>query len=88
MPNAVWIYLAAVNLLALFLTVWDKRQARRHAWRVPERTLFLVALLGGAPLMLAGMCAVRHKTRKAKFMLGLPLIFLLQAAAAYCIFFR
>ena len=88
MPQGVWIYLAAINLIAFILTVSDKRRARRGAWRVPERTLFSVAALGGAPLMLVGMLAVRHKTKKAKFMLGLPLMCLLQTAAVTCIFFR
>lgn len=88
MPQGVWIYLAAVNLAALVLTVSDKRRARRGAWRIPERTLFSVAALGGAPLMLVGMLSVRHKTRKARFMLGLPLMCLLQTVAVICIFFR
>ena len=65
----VAIYLTAVNLLAVVLTVADKRRAARHEWRVPEKVLFLVALLGGSVL---------HK----RFMWGLPAIFLLQLALA------
>ena len=74
-------YLAAVNLLSLILTVADKRRARRRAWRVPEATLLLFAALGGSPAMLVTMLVIRHKTRKPKFMVGIPCILVLQTAA-------
>ena len=76
----IWLYFIAVNLLACAVTVWDKRCARRGARRVPEARLWLIAALGGAPMMLFTMCRVRHKTRHASFMWGLPALMLLQAA--------
>lgn len=79
MPWYGW-YLIGISFLACVLTAWDKRCARRGRWRVPERTLFTVAALGGAVAMLLTMCAVRHKTRHRRFMWGLPLIIAAQAA--------
>ncbi len=81
MPLIGW-YLVGVSLLACALTVWDKHCARRGRWRTPEKTLFSVALLGGALAMLVTMRVVRHKTRHRRFMWGLPLVVLAQLAAA------
>ena len=88
MPRGILLYLAVINAAAFLLTVSDKRRAKRRARRVPERTLFWTAALGGTPLTRITMLAIRHKTRKARFMVGLPLLLLLQIAAAYGIFFR
>lgn len=74
----VWIYLAAISLIAFFLTLHDKRAAKKHRWRVKERTLLLVAALGGSVSMLLTMLAIRHKTKHAKFMVGIPAMILVQ----------
>ena len=66
---SVW-YLA-VNLIAFALFAGDKRRAVRHAWRI--RTLLLSAFAGGATGALAAMLLYRHKTRKAKFLILVPL---------------
>ena len=75
-------YLALISLLAAALTVHDKRAAQRHQWRVRESTLLLVSALGGSVAMLLTMRLIRHKTRRAKFMAGIPAIIALQAAGA------
>jgi uncharacterized membrane protein YsdA (DUF1294 family) len=72
------IYLAVVNLAAFALMGVDKRRAKRGAWRIPERTLFLPAILGGSPGAILGMQMFRHKTRHRQFMIGMPLILLVQ----------
>ena len=59
----------------------DKALAKRGAWRVPEKTLFLLALLGGAMGGIIGMYFFRHKTRHLKFTLGIPAILALQLVA-------
>lgn len=82
---AALIYFAAVSVGSVLITVLDKIAARRHAWRIPERTLLLLGALGGAPAMLLTMLLIRHKTRHLKFMLGLPLLILLQCAAVILI---
>ena len=75
---AAWLF---VMSLALFLLMgFDKTQARRGAWRVPEKRLFLLAALGGAVGGVFGMFAFRHKTRHWTFVLGFPALALLQLA--------
>ena len=79
----LWLYwyLAGINALSLVLTAWDKGCARHRKWRVPERTLFALAALGGAAAMWLTMMLLRHKTRRTRFMVGLPLLLAAQAAA-------
>ena len=76
-------YLAAVNLAAFAVFGVDKRRARRGEWRVPERTLFLLALLGGSLGAICGMRVFYHKTRHWYFRWGLPAILLAQCAAGW-----
>lgn len=88
MPRpAFWItaYFLFISLVAVVATVLDKHRARHHKWRVPEATLLLSAL-GGSAAMLITMRLIRHKTRKKKFMIGIPVILILQLAAAAAIF--
>lgn len=75
-------YLLAVNVLSLVLMAQDKSRARRGRRRIPERVLFLAAILGGSVGGIAGMYLFRHKTRHLRFALGLPVILLLQLTAA------
>lgn len=67
-----WLVLA--NAVGFLLMGADKVRAKRDAWRIPERTLFLTALLGGSAGVWAGMYAFRHKTRHWYFVWGVPLI--------------
>lgn len=55
----------------------------KYRWRVPEKTLFLLALAGGSAGALAGMYVFRHKTKHLKFVIGLPLILILQVLTAF-----
>lgn len=75
------VYLVAINLLVFFLYAMDKISARAGAWRVRERTLLLLALLGGSAGALVGMKVFRHKTRKASFGILIAVILLIQLAA-------
>ena len=83
MSTAVLIYLAAMNLALLVTMGADKRAAIRKRRRVPEATLFALAVLGGSVGGLLGMLLFRHKTRKAAFVVGFPLILLCQLALAW-----
>ena len=64
-------YLAAVNLVTFTVYGVDKAKARRGAWRVPEKTLFLLPLLGGSVGALLGMLVFRHKTKHWYFVWGI-----------------
>lgn len=72
------LYLLLINAAGFTLMLADKEKARRGRWRIPEATLMGVAALGGSIGSLAGMYAVRHKTRHRKFTLGIPLLLLAQ----------
>lgn len=76
------IYLIIINIAGLSVMGIDKRRAVRHAWRVPEKTIFLISLLGGSLGAWSGMYLFRHKTRHWYFVMGLPLILILQIAVA------
>lgn len=71
-------YLLIVNLLSFSLFGIDKRRACRHKYRISEATLFSVALLGGSIGAWAGMYAFRHKTAHWYFVIGIPLILVVQ----------
>ena len=81
-------YLAAVNLVTFTVYGVDKAKARRGAWRVPEKTLFLLPLLGGSVGALLGMLVFRHKTKHWYFVWGIPLILLAQIALAVWFYFK
>ncbi len=72
------LYLLAVNLAAFMLMGADKRRARRGAWRISEKALFLPAALGGAFGGVLGMRVFHHKTRHWYFRLGFPLLLFVQ----------
>lgn len=67
-------YLIAVNVAGFLLFAADKQKARRHAYRIPEKTLFLAAALGGAAGCFLSMHLFRHKTRHLSFLIGIPAI--------------
>lgn len=76
-------YLIVVNLIAFYLMGSDKQKARRRERRIPERTLFLSAVIGGSAGAIVGMSVWRHKTKHVSFRLGMPAILVVQLALAY-----
>lgn len=72
------IWLAVVNSISLLVMGLDKFKARRGAWRIPERSIWLLAWLGGSPGAWLGMRVFRHKTRHPAFSIGLPVLAILQ----------
>lgn len=77
LTNYIWyfvIYLIVVNLIGILIMYIDKRKAMYGRWRIPEKTLIIVALLGGSIGCMIGMKIFRHKTQKIKFILGYPTI--------------
>ena len=82
-------YLALINLLTFVFYGVDKRRAKKGAWRISEKTLLLLPLLGGSIGGILGMQVFRHKTKHWYFQFGVPAVLILQlAAAVYFIWFR
>ena len=81
------IYLAIMNIAAFLVMGMDKSRARNQGWRIPEKTLFLLSLLGGSLGSLAGMYLFRHKTRHWYFVLGMPLILVAHIVLAILIYY-
>ena len=86
--GALAVWLIAINLVTFAVYGNDKRRARRGAWRVPEKTLFLLPLLGGSIGALLGMRVFRHKTKHWYFVWGVPAILLAQIALAAWLLYR
>lgn len=78
MLKGVIVYLIIMNIAGLAVMALDKSRARRHAWRIPEKMLFLVSVLGGSIGTWAGMYLFHHKTKHWYFVVGMPLILVLQ----------
>lgn len=72
------IYFIVINLFGFFIMWLDKRKAKKGAWRIPEKTLFIVTALGGGIGTIAGMYTFRHKTQKVQFVIGFPFITILE----------
>ena len=81
----LFFYLIIINILALVFTVSDKLRAIKHKRRISEFTLMTIAALGGSVTMLITMLIIRHKTRHLKFMLGIPVIILIQLIIVFLI---
>lgn len=76
------LYLVFMNCFGFLLMGIDKKKAEKHLWRIPEKSLFLAALFGGSIGSMIGMKVFHHKTRKMIFVVGMPLILILQIALA------
>ena len=83
--NTIQLFIIIMSTLSFFLMALDKLKAVKNGWRIPEKTLLLLSLFGGSIGTLLGMLVFRHKIRKAKFFLGIPLILLLQILFYLCI---
>ncbi len=73
-------YFLIINLIGFLSMYIDKRRAKKHLWRIPEATLFIVAVIGGSIGSIIGMHLFRHKTRHWYFVYGMPAILIVQIA--------
>ena len=85
MQKGLLIYLIVMNLIGLAVMAMDKSKARHHAWRIPEKTLFLVSILGGSVGTWTGMYLFHHKTKHWYFRWGFALLTAAQCAIIYFI---
>ena len=77
MQNMI-IYFIVINIIGFFIMWLDKRKAIKGSWRIPEKTLFIITALGGGIGTIAGMYTFRHKTQKIQFVIGFPVITILE----------
>lgn len=82
------VYLIVMNVIGFAVMGIDKHKAKVHAWRIPEKTLFLVSVIGGSIGTWTGMYAFRHKTRHWYFAAGMPAIAAVHAVILLYIRFR
>ena len=88
LPLILISYLTLISLTSVIVTIYDKWAAKhnpRH--RTPEATLLWLSVFGGSVAMFATMQMIRHKTKHVKFMIGIPLILVLQAALAAAVIY-
>lgn len=72
------IYFIIINMLGFLIMYIDKQKAKKGKWRIPEKTLFIITALGGGIGTIAGMYTFRHKTQKVAFVIGFPLITIIE----------
>ena len=74
----ILLYFIIINVIGFLAMAIDKWKAKNNAWRIPENTLFSITVLGGGIGTIAGMYVFRHKTKKPKFTIGMPVILVLE----------
>lgn len=87
LETVLYLYFLVINIIGIALMGIDKSKAKRKAWRIPEKTLLLCALFGGSAGVWIGMYLFHHKTKHWQFVVGVPLILILQAVCVICIRF-
>ena len=83
----LWVYLGIVNVAGFILPAVDKRRAKKDRCRIRESTLFLISALGGSVAMYISMRLFHHKTKHKRFMIGIPVIIVLQLGAVFAVWY-
>lgn len=78
MENLLLVYLLIISIISFICMFIDKQRAVKHKWRISEYTLISLAIIGGSFGILCGMYTFRHKTKKSKFKIGIPIIIFIQ----------
>lgn len=78
--NVIFLYGTFINLIGFILMGLDKRKAKKRQWRVLEKTLWFVTIIGGALGLFAGMQVFHHKTKHRHFRVGVPFLIFFQIA--------
>lgn len=77
------VYLTVMTIIGFMSMYIDKKRAKEHKWRISEKTLFLIAILGGSIGSILGMRVCRHKTKHWYFVVGMPTILVIQIAVLF-----
>lgn len=89
LPFSIFLaYILVMSVISVIVCIWDKKISKKNKveLRIPEKVLLILSALGGSVAMLVCMLLIRHKTKHVKFMLGIPLIIILQALAIFALF--
>lgn len=81
--NYIILILIIINLIAFVVSGIDKYKAKHKKWRISEKTLFILGIVGGCPGLYISFFLFKHKTKHLKFMVGIPAIFVIQVLAFY-----
>ena len=89
LEKIILLYVAVISLISIVVCVYDKIISKRDRveLRIPEKTLLILSALGGSVAMYIAMQITHHKTKHAKFMIGIPVIILIQLALTVCYFY-
>jgi len=89
LEKIILIYFALISLISIIVCIYDKVISKRERveLRIPEKNLLILSALGGSVAMYLTMQIIHHKTKHAKFMIGIPIIIILQAALVACYFY-
>ena len=71
------IYLVVINIISFILMIFDKRQAKKKKYRIPETSLIVISFIGGGIGTFLGMIIAHHKTRNLKFIILVPISILI-----------
>ena len=86
-PVILWVYLGVISIVGFILPAVDKIKAQQGKWRISEKSLFTVSVLGGSVAMYISMRLFHHKTKHKRFMIGIPLIIVLQLAVVFAVWY-
>ena len=81
-------YIAVISIISIVVCIYDKKISKKNRveLRTPEKTLLILSALGGSIAMFITMLIIRHKTKHFKFMVGIPVIMVIQAVAVFLLF--
>ena len=86
-PVILWVYLGVISIVGFILPAVDKINAQQGKWRISEKSLFIVSIIGGSVAMYISMRLFHHKTKHKRFMIGIPLIIVLQLTAVFAVWY-
>ena len=87
-PYLPWLWVGVISLISMLVCIYDKIAAKKlPKHRTPEKTLLLLSALGGSLVMYITMQIIHHKTQHKKFMIGIPVIMVLQIALIIVYFY-
>ncbi len=72
------LYLVVINIIGIFVTIRDKVAAKKNKWRISEKTLFILSSIGAGVSVYITMHIIRHKTKHKRFMIGIPVILIIE----------